>query len=170
MDDRLQKFIDAENISQSQLADMLGVTRASVSHILSGRNKPGFDFIVSISRHFPTLNLDWLIKGTGKMYKSESVQPSAPRLPQEAPVIEETDLFPIEAPSDLPEIEEIPVLQESVAVERPAIKTENAPENTVQHTVKEEDNSPHIKQSFKSGRSISKIIVFYDDNTYQELK
>ena len=37
MDKRLQQFLDAENISQAQLADTLGVARAGISHILSGR-------------------------------------------------------------------------------------------------------------------------------------
>ncbi len=40
MDKRLQQFLAAENISQSALADALGVTRASITHILSGRTLP----------------------------------------------------------------------------------------------------------------------------------
>lgn len=44
MNKRLQQFLQAENISQSQFADTVGITRAGVSHILSGRNKPGYDF------------------------------------------------------------------------------------------------------------------------------
>lgn len=69
MNDRLQKFLAAENISQSQLADTLGVARASISHILSGRNKPGFDFLESMAVNFPALNMEWLITGKGRMYR-----------------------------------------------------------------------------------------------------
>jgi len=69
MNQRLQQFLNAENLTQSQLADRLGVAKASVSHILAGRNKPGFDFIESLSRQFPNLSLDWLIQGKGRMYK-----------------------------------------------------------------------------------------------------
>ena len=53
MDKRLQQFLDAENISQAQLAETLGVARAGISHILSGRNKPGFDFLESMATRFP---------------------------------------------------------------------------------------------------------------------
>ena len=67
MNARLQQFLVAENISQAQFAETIGVARASISHILSGRNKPGFDFIESISRHFPKLNLEWLVSGRGRM-------------------------------------------------------------------------------------------------------
>ena len=72
MNRRLQQFLDAENITQSQLADSLGVARAGISHILAGRNKPGFDFIESLATKFPTLSLEWLITGKGRMYKSET--------------------------------------------------------------------------------------------------
>ena len=70
MNNRLQQFLAAENISQSQLAESIGVARASISHILAGRNKPGFDFIESLARRYPSLNLEWLITGNGRMYNT----------------------------------------------------------------------------------------------------
>ena len=94
MNYRLQQFLSAENITQAQFADMIGVARASVSHIIAGRNKPGFDFIQNMSRHFPDVNLEWLINGKGKMYKdgrssaTEKVQPADDQLfstPQASP-------------------------------------------------------------------------------------
>ena len=72
MNKRLLQFLQAENISQAQLADTLSVARGSVSHILSGRNRPGFDFIESLLLHYPSLNLDWLITGKGRMYREDA--------------------------------------------------------------------------------------------------
>lgn len=69
MNKRLIKFLEAENISQSQFADSIGVARASVSHIIAGRNKPGFEFIERTARQYPSLSLEWLITGKGRMYK-----------------------------------------------------------------------------------------------------
>ena len=69
MNTRLEQFLAAENISQSQFADVLGVARASISHILSGRNKPGYEFITNLMRSYPALNIEWLLLGKGKMYK-----------------------------------------------------------------------------------------------------
>ena len=71
MNDRLLRFLAAENISQAQFADTIGVARASISHIVAGRNKPGFDFIERTARCYPSLNLEWLITGKGRMYNSE---------------------------------------------------------------------------------------------------
>lgn len=73
MDKRLQQFLNAENISQAQLADTLGVARAGISHILSGRNKPGFDFLEAMALHYPQISMDWLLTGKGRMYKEASV-------------------------------------------------------------------------------------------------
>lgn len=76
MNNRLEQFLAAENISRSQFADTINVARASVSHILAGRNKPGWDFLTSMMKHYPNLNLEWLLNGTGKMYKSPAALPS----------------------------------------------------------------------------------------------
>lgn len=68
MNKRLLQFLEAENITQTQLADTLDVAKASVSNILAGRNRPGYDFIESLMLHYPALNIEWLITGKGKMY------------------------------------------------------------------------------------------------------
>jgi transcriptional regulator with XRE-family HTH domain len=72
MNDRILKFLAAENISATLFADNIGVQRSGVSHILSGRNKPSFDFIEKLMRTYPKLSADWLILGSGSMYKSAS--------------------------------------------------------------------------------------------------
>jgi len=66
---RLQQFLLAENISPSRFADQIGIQRSGLSHILAGRNKPGFDFIEKMLLTYPSLNAEWLITGKGKMYK-----------------------------------------------------------------------------------------------------
>lgn len=70
MNTRLEQFLSAENISQAQFADSIGVARASISHIIAGRNKPGFDFMERTLKRYPALNIDWLITGRGKMYRT----------------------------------------------------------------------------------------------------
>ena len=78
MNTRLQQFLDLENLSPARLADIIGVQRSGLSHILSGRNKPSFDFIRRILVKFPRINADWLITGKGKPYKDfEQTPPSS---------------------------------------------------------------------------------------------
>lgn len=110
MNRRLLQFLQAENITQTQLADTLSVARGSVSNILAGRNKPGYDFLESLILHYPNLNLEWLLSGKGKMYHdaSEASTPSVESAPaQDEPV--QLDLFSIPAPSTNKEISKIMV-------------------------------------------------------------
>ena len=111
MNQRLQQFLNAENISQSQFADRLGVAKASVSHILAGRNKPGYDFIESLSRQFPNLNLEWLINGRGRMYKVTGQEPEIPV--QEADNIFENSLESIESQIDQPKIVKVVIFYDN---------------------------------------------------------
>ena len=71
MQDQIQEILTKERLSSSQFADRIGIQRSSVSHVLSGRNKPGFDFIQKILLAFPGINGDWLITGFGEMYKGK---------------------------------------------------------------------------------------------------
>ncbi len=83
MNTRLQQFLELENLTPARLADMLGVQRSGLSHILSGRNKPSYDFLTRFLTKFPHINADWLMTGKGKAYResNESVIISAPLPP-----------------------------------------------------------------------------------------
>lgn len=92
MNRRLLQFLQAENITQTQFADTLDVARGSVSHILSGRNKPGYDFLESLLLHYPRLNLDWLLTGKGRMYRDESAPETLP-MPISGPSVSRIVVF-----------------------------------------------------------------------------
>ena len=74
MKDRLLKFLTKEQLSSARFAEIIGVQPSSISHIISGRNKPGFDFIQKILINYPSLNAEWLITGKGNMLKRENIQ------------------------------------------------------------------------------------------------
>ena len=63
---RLQKVIDYYGESASSFAEKIGVQRSSISHILSGRNKPSLDFILKVLSAFPEVDLYWLFNGKGE--------------------------------------------------------------------------------------------------------
>jgi len=69
MRERILLFLKAEQLTSTQFADAIGVQRSSVSHIMSGRNNPSYDFLRKILENYPGLNPEWLILGTGEMYK-----------------------------------------------------------------------------------------------------
>ena len=148
MNTRLQQFLNAENISQAQFAETIGVARASVSHILAGRNKPGFDFLESMIRHYPSLNLEWLLTGQGRMYNnaksaSGTAADAISPLPSEAG----PDLF-----SETEYRQEGPV--------QPPIPQQNTLINRVDS----------INQQVNNERHIAKIMIFYSNGTFQEIE
>lgn len=67
MKERLDHLLTHLNITSAQFADIIGVQRSSISHIISGRNKPSFDFIQKILLKYPEISADWLITGRGSI-------------------------------------------------------------------------------------------------------
>ncbi len=62
INDKIKQILIDKNISPSYFADEIGVQRSSISHILSGRNRPSFDIIQKIIRRFPELGYDWIME------------------------------------------------------------------------------------------------------------
>ena len=155
MNYRLQQFLSAENLSQAQFADIIGVARASVSHIIAGRNKPGFDFIYSMAANFPNLNVEWLVTGRGKMYKTQ------------------TDLFPVEVSEPSPQAQTAPAAASEPQFVAPKPAADPAPSVTAappQEAPVTQSNTLNTTSKVTVGqRNISKMIILFDDNTYQEL-
>lgn len=66
---RLEKILDYYSLSASTFADQIGVQRSSLSHLLSGRNKPSLDFVMKVVEVFPEVDLYWLLNGKGNFPK-----------------------------------------------------------------------------------------------------
>ena len=78
MREKLLDLMKNEGLKPSQLAELLEINPAGISHILAGRNKPGFDLLQKILRRFPRINPDWLLLDSDKMYRDSEPEQSAP--------------------------------------------------------------------------------------------
>ena len=70
---RLQKVMDFYGESASSFASKIGVQRSSISHIISGRNKPSLDFVLKVLSSFPEVDLYWLMNGKG-VFPPETIE------------------------------------------------------------------------------------------------
>ena len=70
--ERIQVVIDSHKLSAGEFALKIGVQRSSVSHVLSGRNKPGFDFLEKIILSFPRVDAEWLLTGKKSQKQNSS--------------------------------------------------------------------------------------------------
>lgn len=90
---RLENILEYYALNASSFADKIGVQRSSMSHLLSGRNKPSLDFVMKIIEVFPEVDIYWLLNGIGSFPKNNessaaSIDKSLP------PSSSETSNFP----------------------------------------------------------------------------
>lgn len=72
--DRLRMIMDAHKLNAGSFADKIGVQRSNVSHVLSGRNKPSFDFMEKLLLAFPRVSAEWLFTGRQSSEVKEPLQ------------------------------------------------------------------------------------------------
>lgn len=81
--DRIATIIKVNNHTASSFADLLGIQRSSVSHILNGRNNPSLDFIQKVLDNFPRVDSGWLITGKNPESKTKIELPGENKTTQE---------------------------------------------------------------------------------------
>jgi len=69
--------MDYYQLSAAAFADKIEVQRSSISHLLSGRNKPSLDFVLKVLDNFKEVELYWLLNGKGRFPISENENASS---------------------------------------------------------------------------------------------
>jgi transcriptional regulator with XRE-family HTH domain len=164
MKERLVQLLDLEQLTPSKFADIIGVQRSSVSHVISGRNKPSFDFLHKTLKAFPGLNASWLMLGEGTMYEQMGRQVSgnlfaAPEIPPEEP-------FPDQIPEEDTESDEI----FASAAPIPHAFGDPTPPETPASTKKGEVSGKsleHSDEKSENARKVVQVMVIYDDDTFR---
>ncbi len=121
MEDRIRELMEYKGLTSTQLADTIEVPRATVSHILSGRNKASLDVVIKILDTFRDIAMSWLLLGEGKMLKGLVSEVKASAKAKQA--VEQAPIPPEEAPQvgqvkekvqDLPPTAPVPAAPEKV--------------------------------------------------------
>ena len=156
MKERLIQLLDLEQLTPSKFADIIGVQRSSISHVISGRNKPSYDFLQKTLKAFPGLNASWLLLGEGTMYEQmgRSVSgnlfdaPAEVRVRPEEPVYENKEPAPETGASEsVPERARASEDLESItSAQAPASVTEEA-----------------------SAKRIVQVMLIYEDDTFKTI-
>ncbi|WP_297765783.1 helix-turn-helix transcriptional regulator [uncultured Muriicola sp.] len=82
---RLEKILTFYNLSASSFADKIGVQRSSISHLLTGRNKPSLEFVMKVVTSYPEVNLYWLLNGKGS-FPAKKESTASPSLSSPTPI------------------------------------------------------------------------------------
>lgn len=158
--DRIELLMKCYELSPSQFADRTGIQRASVSHILSGRNKPSLEVMLKIYDAFPGIDMKWLMTGTGEEPvndKSEIIQNtlfSDEKISK--PHVEIVDSV-MEPASERPTEQSRPVFQV-----QPSRQTQS-------RVLRKSAQGRQLQPQQSVQRRIKEVRIFYTDGTYETL-
>ena len=152
MRERLEELMQLLNLNPTQFANAIGVQRATLQHILSGRNEPSLKIIMAIHTSFPDVELEWLLNGKGS---------AIPQLQQNEPV---KDDYPL-----LPGMESL-FFKDDVrnSSENSNLRGEEIlPKQRKRRNYKEVETASDQDIPCKEKR-IKEVVVFFADGTYQK--
>ena len=145
--ERLSHIIRAQNLTASQFAEKMQIQPANVSHLLSGRNKPSFEFLVKLKEVFPEYSFDWIILGK----KPITINNPNP------------ELFPSVEKENKSEVK-----NDNMTVNR-SISAQVDMNQSVAGDVRDSVQTADFGAVAANAARISKIIVVYDDDTFKVL-
>lgn len=166
---RLLHIFEKFSLNASTFADKIGVQRSSMSHILSGRNKPSLDFILKIYEAFPEINLPWLALGEGNFLKlvnpiSENINSNYLKNDPK-----DLELFNLENANNAAE-NNYNLKQEQILdsqTESEILKQENEILNVSKLNLDIQKNETAEFPVLKSISEIEQILFFYKDGTFK---
>ena len=147
---QLQKIMHHFGLSTTELADKILVPKATISHLISERNKPSLEFIMKLHTTFPTLNLEWLIYEKEPFLVTEIHQKTIEKNQNETDVLDE-----------ILEIETVKEIENKDQSENQ--KEEIEPKNINQNITE----NPKNILSFQS-KEIDCIVIFYNDGSFKK--
>ncbi|MDR3651895.1 MAG: helix-turn-helix transcriptional regulator [Paludibacter sp.] len=156
--ERIEKIMLKEEMNSAVFATEIGIQGSTLSHILNGRNNPSLDVLKKILNRFRTVSSDWLILGVGSMYRTEK-QSQTPTLFDS--IDENTSKSITLEPNN----------DDKKTSSSTFIQQKTTPLSEIPVISPLEPNIPlNIPNSGINSKSVSKIIVYYTDNTFQEFE
>ncbi|MBN8825675.1 MULTISPECIES: helix-turn-helix transcriptional regulator [unclassified Spirosoma] len=160
INDKIKQILIDKNLTPSYFADEIGVQRSSISHILSGRNRPSFDIIQKIIRRFPELGYEWIMEEDA--YGSTTNQPSTYSNRISTPARSATDRVPNGQPSFYSYGSQPSV--RSQRTEIPPVSQHSQPMAEPADSAVE----PIISSNPSTDKKVERILIFYTDGSFKE--
>ena len=146
MVNRIFAFIESQQLTPTEFADKIGVSRASISSIKTGRTQPTLSLVEKIKQHFSDVDVNWLIFGEGEA-------------PSKIESNTESDLL-----FDKLDNVENDTPAPSVANDYQAVYIASSPK-TEENELKQSNITP---PTINLNKSIKKVILLYDDGSFEE--
>lgn len=146
MVNRIFAFIESQQLTPTEFADKIGVSRASISSIKTGRTQPTLSLVEKIKQHFSDVDVNWLIFGNGEApSKIESNT-------EDDLLFDKSDNVENDTPAP------------SVANDYQAVYIASSPK-TEENELEQSNITP---PTINLNKSIKKVILLYDDGSFEE--
>ena len=146
MVNRIFAFIESQQLTPTEFADKIGVSRASISSIKTGRTQPTLSLVEKIKQHFSDVDVNWLIFGEGEA-------------PSKIESNTESDLL-----FDKLDNVENDTPAPSVANDYQAVYIASSPK-TEENELEQSNITP---PTINLNKGIKKVILLYDDGSFEE--
>lgn len=179
---RIEKVIQYLEMTSGQFASEIGVQNSTLSHILNSRNNPSLEVLKKILSRFTEISADWLILGQGSMLRFEK-QSKEPTLFDSVDEINSlSDKLPGKNDDNNLSLTggiRVEMLKNNTIPSENSILTQSPSINKSQHGMTEENlpKSIRLPENYSSGypelksdRKVTRIILYYTDNTFQEFE
>lgn len=169
--ERIEFIMNGYGLSSSQFADKTGIPRASVSHILSGRNKPSLEVLQKVATVFPDIDIQWLMLGVGQKpdFSQVVVQGESSKVAvEESAVAQETNLFMQYNEPEQPVVRQ-QSKQPAAQPEKPRVEEVRQQKVAPKSLQQTQRRTPQQRPAVEQIRRIKEIRVFYSDGTYEIL-
>ncbi|MCI7556586.1 MAG: helix-turn-helix domain-containing protein [Bacteroidales bacterium] len=137
---RIRAIQEGEHLTMSEFAKEIGKSAATVTNIFKGRNKPSIDLLQSVLDRFRVINPEWLLMGVGPMYRQKSGS---------------TEQLLLDIRPEEPETGQAEALT-TISAAADTNRKKNLP-------------ATQVVERMIIEKKIQKIVVFYDDGTFEEL-
>ncbi|NDP26987.1 MAG: helix-turn-helix transcriptional regulator [Flavobacterium sp.] len=144
---RLEIILDYYSLNASSFADKIGVQRSSLSHLLSGRNKPSLDFILKIMDVFPDVDLYWILNGKGTFPKSKIATETNNR-----------SSTPILSP---------PIAETKIEQQNDLFSENSNTKNQKEENLPNSFPNAKIASNYKTDGEIDRIVIFFKNGTFK---
>ncbi len=189
---RIVKLMEVQQVTARRFASEIGIQASTVSNIVNERNNPSLEVLQRILSTYPSVSPDWLILGSGSMYREIN----------DSQQLKLFDIEPIEKvhTSDSQALESSRRVSES-QIKKAVRNTQSANQANSQSAVQansqsanqagdglsdnddidsredgwlesglNDDDCSTIRADKRRGyRSIKKVVILYDDGSYEEI-
>ncbi len=181
MKDRIRQLLEMDGLNATEFSKKVKINASVVSNILNDKNQPSFDVIQKIIVAYPEVDVSWLMTGRGSIFSTDN-EVFEQELTENQPAVTDESGSLFDAETLHLQQAQLSSMQ-GAQTENPLSRREN--QIIATHVARTQEHGrekrsrmrqksinlsdkEEIKLEKNSPKTVSKIIVLYEDNSFEE--